>query len=214
MKTFIQETLRRSRTSYSTLQVALYYLISIKHRVPKLDFTMEQPDDSASARALQCGRRMFLAALILASKYLQDRNYSSRAWSKMSGLGAQEINANEMTFLAAINWRLHLSETVFQRWANLILKHSSSTTPAPWATLSLTSIPSSCASAPSRPARTTMAAITTTPATSTGSLLTPPSSCMSTSTCSPASFLPSDSSISSIDRFASASWEPGDAGLL
>src|SRR3954471_6043261 len=78
LRTFIQETLRRSRTSYSTLQVALYYLILIKPHVPKHDFTMEQPDDVHSIRALQCGRRMFLAALILASKYLQDRNYSTR----------------------------------------------------------------------------------------------------------------------------------------
>ncbi|KAI9887445.1 MAG: hypothetical protein M1823_000703 [Watsoniomyces obsoletus] len=125
LKTFIQETLRRSRTSYSTLQVALYYLICIKHRVPAFDFTRPQPVDSASVRALQCGRRMFLAALILASKYLQDRNYSARAWSKISGLSTLEINANEMTFLQAIDWRLHVTERVFQRWTDLMLRHTS-----------------------------------------------------------------------------------------
>ena len=81
LRTFIQETLRRSRTSYSTLQVTLYYLILIKPYVPEHDFTMEEP-----VRALQCGRRTFLSALILASKYLQDRNYSARAWNKISGL--------------------------------------------------------------------------------------------------------------------------------
>lgn len=133
LKTFIQETLRRSRTSYSTLQVALYYLIRVKHRVPKVDFTMEQPEDSPSMRALQCGRRMFLAALILASKYLQDRNYSARAWSKISGLSTHEINLNEMTFLDAIGWRLHVSEPTFQRWTDLILKYTTSapSSPAP-----------------------------------------------------------------------------------
>ncbi|KAI9838967.1 MAG: hypothetical protein M1819_004175 [Sarea resinae] len=129
LRTFIQETLRRSRTSYSTLQVALYYLILIKSHVPKYDFTMEQPEDEQSLRALQCGRRMFLSALILASKYLQDRNYSARAWSKISGLNAQEINANEMTFLSAVNWRLHISEAVFQRWTDVVLKCTSSTRP-------------------------------------------------------------------------------------
>jgi hypothetical protein len=105
LRTFIQETLKRSRTSYSTLQVALYYLILIKAHLPKHDFTMSQPED-ASLRALQCGRRMFLAALILASKYLQDRNYSARAWSKISGLKVCEINTNEMAFLEAVNWKL------------------------------------------------------------------------------------------------------------
>lgn len=122
LRTFIQETLRRSRTSYSTLQVALYYLIKIKPHVPAHDFTKEQPRDQSVMRAMQCGRRMFLAALILASKFLQDRNYSARAWSKISGLNTAEINQNELIFLQAVGWRLHISEATFQRWTELVLK--------------------------------------------------------------------------------------------
>ena len=131
LRTFIQETLRRSRTSYSTLQVALYYLVLIKPHVPKHDFTMEQPDDVHANRVLQCGRRMFLAALILASKYLQDRNYSARAWSKISGLATQEINQNEVAFLLAVDWKLHITEAVFQRWTEIVLKYTPSQPPAP-----------------------------------------------------------------------------------
>ncbi|TVY27501.1 G1/S-specific cyclin [Lachnellula hyalina] len=131
LRTFIQETLRRSRTSYSTLQVALYYLILIKPHVPKHDFTMEQPDDVHSIRALQCGRRMFLSALILASKYLQDRNYSARAWSKISGLNTLEINQNEMAFLLAVNWELHITDAVFQRWTDIVLKYTPTQPPSP-----------------------------------------------------------------------------------
>jgi hypothetical protein len=131
LRTFIQETLRRSRTSYSTLQVALYYLILIKPHVPKHDFTMEQPDEVHANRALQCGRRMFLAALILASKYLQDRNYSARAWSKISGLATQEINQNEMAFLVAVNWKLHIADEVFKRWTEIVLKYTPSQPPSP-----------------------------------------------------------------------------------
>lgn len=122
LRTFIEETLRRSRTSYSTLQVALYYLILIKPHVPSHDFTMEQPDDVHASRVLQCGRRMFLAALILASKYLQDRNFSARAWSKISGLNTQEINQNEIAFLIAVNWKLHITDEVFSRWTEIVLK--------------------------------------------------------------------------------------------
>ena len=65
---------------------------------------------------------MFLAALILASKYLQDRNYSARAWSKISGLNTLEINQNELMFLKAVGWRLHIDEATFQRWTDLVLK--------------------------------------------------------------------------------------------
>lgn len=74
-------------------------------------------------RALQCGRRMFLAALILASKYLHDQNYSARAWSQISGLKPRELNQNEIAFLVAVNWKLHITDDIFQRWTNVILKY-------------------------------------------------------------------------------------------
>jgi len=128
LRTFIQETLRRSRTSYSTLQVTLYYLILIKPYVPEHDFTTEEP-----VRALQCGRRTFLSALILASKYLQDRNYSARAWNKISGLNTLEINQNELAFLFAVNWRIYITDAVIQRWTGIVLKYTSSLHPSPGA---------------------------------------------------------------------------------
>lgn len=132
LRTFIQEVLKRSKTSYYTLQVALYYLILIKPYIPKVDFTRHS-EITHSQRAMQCGRRMFLAALILASKYLQDRNYSARAWSKISGLKISEINSNEMTFVIAVNWKLHIPEAQFQRWANIVFKYSTSQTlPVPF----------------------------------------------------------------------------------
>ena len=120
----MQEVLKRSKTSYSTLQVALYYLILIQSCLPKHDFTMEQMEDSATYRAMQCGRRMFLAALILASKYLQDRNFSARAWSKISGLRTCEINSNECAFLSAVGWRLHVPKNLFDRWENIVMNYS------------------------------------------------------------------------------------------
>lgn len=129
LRTFIQETLKRSRTSYSTLQVTMYYLVLIKAHVPRHDFTMEQPRNDPGSRALQCGRRVFLAALILASKYLQDRNYSARAWSKISGLHTQEINQNETAFLHAVSWNLHITNSVWKRWTKILLDHRPPSTP-------------------------------------------------------------------------------------
>lgn len=129
LRSFIETTLRRSRASYSTLQVALYYLVLVKPHVPKCDFTMEQTVDSAAYRSLQCGRRMFLAALILASKYLQDRNYSAKAWSKMSGLKVPELSMIERTFLAAVDWKLHIPEPLFKRWTDVVLRFTPSQLP-------------------------------------------------------------------------------------
>ncbi|KAH8112566.1 hypothetical protein DFH11DRAFT_1485456, partial [Phellopilus nigrolimitatus] len=53
-----------------------------------------------------CPRRTFLAALILASKFLQDRCYSNRAWSKLPGLPAQEVGRCERALGDALEWRL------------------------------------------------------------------------------------------------------------
>ena len=130
LRTYIEETLKRSKTSYSTLQVALYYLVLIRPHVPETDFTMEQTVDCPNERALMCGRRMFLAALILASKYLQDRNYSAKAWSKMSGLKVCEINANERNFLSKINWKLHISKPAFEKWQTIVLRYSPNAPPS------------------------------------------------------------------------------------
>ncbi|KAL5606334.1 uncharacterized protein BROUX77_003527 [Berkeleyomyces rouxiae] len=121
LRTFIEETLRRSRTSYSTLQVAMYYLILIKPHISAHNNSAKDQSRDSTSRALQCGRRMFLISLILASKYLQDRNYSAKAWSKISGLPISEINQNEIAFLQAINWKLHLPESLFSRWTTFNL---------------------------------------------------------------------------------------------
>lgn len=55
---------------------------------------------------LLCPRRTFLASLILASKFTQDRCYSNRAWAKLSGLPPREIGRCERALGEALEWRL------------------------------------------------------------------------------------------------------------
>ncbi|KAH8589909.1 hypothetical protein B0O99DRAFT_496604, partial [Bisporella sp. PMI_857] len=69
-------------------------------------------------RPLQCQRRMFLAALILAFKYSQDRNYSLSTWAVISGLCSEEIKLNEAVFLTMVDWHLYIPHAVFERWAS------------------------------------------------------------------------------------------------
>ena len=133
LQDFITETLRRSKTSYSTLQVAMYYLILLKGHLPKCDFTQEQSCVPPNRRAMQCGRRMFLSALMLASKFLQDRNYSTRAWGKITGLPTSEINKNEFGFLDAVEWKLHVTKQKFERWSHSVIALSAP--PRPGASL-------------------------------------------------------------------------------
>ncbi|KAF9244960.1 hypothetical protein BU15DRAFT_85790 [Melanogaster broomeanus] len=55
---------------------------------------------------LLCPRRTFLACLVLASKFMQDRCYSNRAWAKLSGLPPREIGRCERALGEALEWRL------------------------------------------------------------------------------------------------------------
>jgi len=55
---------------------------------------------------LLCPRRAFLASLILASKFTQDKCYSNRAWAKLSGLPPKEISRCERALGEALDWRL------------------------------------------------------------------------------------------------------------
>ncbi|KAH8919715.1 hypothetical protein BT69DRAFT_1223767, partial [Atractiella rhizophila] len=107
---FLKEVLRRSRTSASVLQTGLYYL----HRGSSLLSKAELDELIAVGHnPVLCGRRMFLAALITASKFLQDKNYSNLAWSTISSLDVREISINERAFLALLDYRLHIDADVF-----------------------------------------------------------------------------------------------------
>jgi PHO85 cyclin-5 len=61
---------------------------------------------------LLCPRRMFVAALILAAKFTQDRVYSNRAWAKISGLDAREVGRCERALGEALDWRLWVGKGV------------------------------------------------------------------------------------------------------
>lgn len=59
---------------------------------------------------------MFLAAIVVASKFLQDRTYSNRTWSKISGLAPREIEQLERVFLHTIQYNLVVDASHWTRW--------------------------------------------------------------------------------------------------
>ncbi|KAF7983636.1 hypothetical protein HWV62_20576 [Athelia sp. TMB] len=69
-----------------------------RHAAPALAAPLHSP--------LLCPRRTFLASLILASKFTQDRCYSNKAWAKLSGLLPRKIGCCECVLGNARNWRL------------------------------------------------------------------------------------------------------------
>lgn len=118
---FCNEILKRSKATYSTLQISLFYIFRVKKVVhEKLYQRAQLPKDMQTSTKQEdlmcCGRRMFLASLMVASKYLHDKNYHNKAWAKITGLDIKEINAAEMAFLTLIDYQLYVSKPTFDRW--------------------------------------------------------------------------------------------------
>ncbi|OAD77129.1 cyclin [Phycomyces blakesleeanus NRRL 1555(-)] len=160
LRTFIQEVLKRSRTTYSTLQTALFYLLRAQsaislHLQPK---TKSQRHEGGKTETcdygrceqnvyINCGRRMFLASLILASKFVQDKTYRNSAWAKMANLQVAEINKAERIFSELIDYRLYIAQPIFEQWYHLFHMQvqqratQSSTTPLSYLFLGSWSLP-------------------------------------------------------------------------
>ncbi|KAI8371609.1 cyclin-domain-containing protein [Radiomyces spectabilis] len=111
---FLHHILKQSRTTHSTLQLAIFYLFRIRPRIHSR-YTNDV--------YVSCGRRMFLASLICAHKYLQDKTYKNSAWSKISGLNVKEINHAERVMLQLLDYRLYVKKDTYDQWMAMLQKH-------------------------------------------------------------------------------------------
>ncbi|CAG8507256.1 22605_t:CDS:1 [Racocetra persica] len=99
--------------------MALFYLMRIKPKIATLEVKDTTKTNNKSDPAT-CGHRMFLASIIIASKYLQDCNHANSAWSKICGLPVKDINAIERRFLILIDYNLFIKNNIFQNWSNCL----------------------------------------------------------------------------------------------
>lgn len=106
-----------SQSSTSSDENADFTLTGLKsHLVQNLTKKSKVPSGPLPPLAplpspLLCPRRTFLASLILASKFTQDRCYSNKAWAKLSGLPPREIGRCERALGDALEWRLWVGKT-------------------------------------------------------------------------------------------------------
>ncbi|KDR75230.1 hypothetical protein GALMADRAFT_249214 [Galerina marginata CBS 339.88] len=84
---------------------------SISSLIAEPSVTSKPSSTPSLPSPLLCPRRAFLASLILASKFFQDKCYSNRAWSKVSGLPPREIGRCERALGQALEWRLWVGKT-------------------------------------------------------------------------------------------------------
>lgn len=104
LRRFVFEILRRSRVQYPVFQVALCYLARLGPVIKKYTQN-KQP----IPEILACSRRVLVAALQVASKFLHDRCYSASVWACISGLPLDDLKRNELALMEALDWNLYVS---------------------------------------------------------------------------------------------------------
>ncbi|KAI1454432.1 cyclin [Annulohypoxylon moriforme] len=108
LEEFITQLVRSSNVQVPTLMSTLVYLTRLRSRLQPM------------AKGLRCTtHRIFLAALILAAKYLNDSSPKNKHWATYShmstdgysfGFSRTEVNLMEKQLLFLLEWELRISE--------------------------------------------------------------------------------------------------------
>ena len=114
LKSFVRSILFQSKISYSIVATGLLYLLWGKQ-------TMKKQKYQKLAKSIGIFE-IFVASLMLASKYLNDRNASNSAWSRISGIPLDTLNKMEMKLLSFIEYKLHVEVDLFDRWIKFIFQ--------------------------------------------------------------------------------------------
>jgi len=155
LKKFIKHVIKYSNVTTSIYICAIYYLLNLKDNsrynnlLQRIQLEIENTKQEQGfinncniherccsscgayiscykSETIVCKCRLFLTSLILASKFGQDKNYSNKAWSKISRFSVENINYNERFFLNLIDYKLFINMKSFHNLASLLSSHIAS----------------------------------------------------------------------------------------
>ena len=96
---YVSQVLTSTRLPKATILLGLHYLAT--------RMTMLSENNRYTASSGQA-YRMLTTALLLGSKFLDDNTFQNRSWSEVSNIPVSELNALELEWLLAIDWKMHV----------------------------------------------------------------------------------------------------------
>ncbi|CUA71673.1 hypothetical protein RSOLAG22IIIB_04719 [Rhizoctonia solani] len=122
MRWFLAELFKRAALPGLIIRVAAGYVLRCRTAINRAmqavalknqlqlaansDASLPPADRTPQERVLTDARRVFLAALVLACKFVFDKPYDNRSWSLISGLGSRDIGECERVVGDVLGWRL------------------------------------------------------------------------------------------------------------
>ncbi|KAG8716889.1 hypothetical protein FRC08_008593 [Ceratobasidium sp. 394] len=118
MRWFLTELFKRAAVPGLIIRVAAGYVLrcrtAIAHALRSVAIknlscspaSLDPSKRTPRERVLTDARRVFLAALVLACKFVFDKPYDNRSWSLISGLGSRDIGECERIVGEVLEWRL------------------------------------------------------------------------------------------------------------
>ncbi|KAJ2006718.1 hypothetical protein GGI04_000134 [Coemansia thaxteri] len=101
---FCCELLRSTQIAVPIVMLTLLYVNKFKQKYPGLH------------GGYGSEYRMFVVALMLASKYLEDNTFTTQTWSEVSHLPAKDLTIMQREFLVALEHRLHVPSQEYTAW--------------------------------------------------------------------------------------------------
>jgi PHO85 cyclin-5 len=147
LKAFIGHVLKRSQTSFLTLQLALLYLVRLRNKLiplslpssAALELSLEEyirnnsvdkalpvfdiPSSTNVAKPLlqMDVYTAFTLSIVLASKFLHDQTYTMKVWSTVTTIPTSTLVSAECSMLACLNYDLYVSLDVFIEWSKILM---------------------------------------------------------------------------------------------
>lgn len=91
---------------------ALIYIDRLQELQPEIVLNSK----SAHRLSIFINNRMILVACIVAIKFHEDEYYKNDYYAKVGGIALDELNVLESQFLLHINFKLYISETLFNTY--------------------------------------------------------------------------------------------------